>query len=151
MGDTTIEFSPTQHFGNVRSVVMMHTCVEKSMSVRNRVRDLRSMSTGRVPSRWLPLNHPPHHPTIRPHLGWAKKHTPGQVSSYIIYYGDFFIVGMARKSFHLVWHSLKDAAGAAPQHLHRLVHMCRPPCQRGYGGDTLGLTFWFEYFFARVV
>jgi hypothetical protein len=31
-------------------------------------------STGRVPSRWLPLNHPPHHPTIRPHLGWATRH-----------------------------------------------------------------------------
>jgi hypothetical protein len=36
------------------------------MSARNRVRDLRSMATGRVPSRWLPLNHPPHHPTIHP-------------------------------------------------------------------------------------
>jgi hypothetical protein len=76
LGDTTIEFSPTQHFGNVRSVVMMHTCVEKSMSARNRVRDLRSMSTGRVPSRWLPLNHPPHHPTIHPHLGWAHRVGP---------------------------------------------------------------------------
>ena len=28
LGDTTIEFSPTQHFGNVCSVVMMHMCGE---------------------------------------------------------------------------------------------------------------------------